>query len=58
MKKILVFNVESNGGETLEEFLLDRDISSRLFRRVYKNKSIYVNGELKTKSYFKYRRYN
>ncbi|NMA87085.1 MAG: RluA family pseudouridine synthase [Tissierellia bacterium] len=49
-EKILVFNVESNG-ETLEEFLLDRDISSRLFRRVYKNKSIYVNGELKNKNH-------
>lgn len=32
-------------GETLEDFLYSNGISGRLFRRLFKNNNIYVNGE-------------
>lgn len=46
----LIFDVEK-GGESLEGFLLNQDLSSRFFRRVYRNRSIYVNGKSERKSY-------
>lgn len=34
---------------TLEEFLFDQELSGRLFRKLYKAKHIYVNGEFQRK---------
>lgn len=45
---IIIFKVESEG-ESLEEFLLDNKISGRLFRRLYRVRNIFVNGEFKRK---------
>ena len=49
LEKNIIFKVEEDG-KTLEDFLLEQDISSRLFRRVYKSKNIFVNGILKNKN--------
>lgn len=45
----IIFSVK-DGGETLEEFLLNQGLSSRFFRRVYKGKCIFVNGKLINKN--------
>lgn len=45
---IVVFEVD-NDGLDLEEFLLSQDLSSRLCRRLYKKKQIYVNGKFNRK---------
>lgn len=45
---IIIFKVESEG-ESLEEFLLGNKISGRLFRRLYRERNIFVNGEFKRK---------
>lgn len=44
----IVFTVE-NEGENLEEFLLNKDISGRFFRKTYKEKNIYINGKFKNR---------
>ncbi len=47
-EKIINFNV--NKCETdIKKFLGKQNLSSRLFRRLYKNKHIYVNGEFRRK---------
>ena len=43
-ENVIVMKVEEDG-KTLEKYLLDKDISVRLFRKLYKNKNIYVNGQ-------------
>ncbi|MCF6461872.1 RluA family pseudouridine synthase [Clostridium sp. Cult1] len=45
---VIIFKVEAEG-ESLEEFLLDNKISGRLFRRLYRVRNIFVNGEFKRK---------
>jgi len=49
LEKNIIFKVEESG-KTLEDFLLEQDISSRLFRRVYKSKNIFVNGMFKNRN--------
>ena len=49
LEKNIIFKVEKDG-KTLENFLLEQDISSRLFRRVYKSKNIFVNGMFKNRN--------
>ncbi len=49
LEKNIIFKVEESG-KTLEDFLLEQNISSRLFRRVYKSKNVFVNGILKNKN--------
>lgn len=48
-ENIIIFNVE-NGGKALEKFLNDCEISSRLFRKLYREKNIFINGKFKRKS--------
>ncbi len=40
---VIVIEVDEEG-KTLEEFLYDKDISGRLFRKLFKQKNIFVNG--------------
>lgn len=42
---VVIFDVGEEG-KTLEEFLYLKDISGRLFRRLYKGNNIFVNGEI------------
>ncbi len=48
-ENIILFNVE-NDGESLEEFLFSCGVSGRLFKKLYREKSIFINGEFKRKS--------
>lgn len=48
-EKNIIFKVE-NKDQSVEEFLLGQGISSRLFRRVYREKNIFVNGVFRNKS--------
>ena len=43
-EKNVIFNVD-NDEEGIKEFLDKQDLSSRLFRKLYKSKNIYVNGK-------------
>lgn len=45
---IILFKVEHDG-KTLEKFLYSQQISGRLFRRLYKQKNIFVNGSFYSK---------
>nr|WP_300003222.1 RluA family pseudouridine synthase [Tissierella sp.] len=47
-ENIVIFDCEKNG-KSLEEFLMDRKISSRLFRKLYRYKNILVNGKYRRK---------
>lgn len=47
---IIVYNVEKEG-ISLEEFLFNKEISGRYFRKLYKGKNICVNGEFRMKDY-------
>ncbi|MEY8416386.1 RluA family pseudouridine synthase [Tissierella praeacuta] len=47
-ENIVVFEVQEDGLD-LEDFLSSKDISGRLFRKLYKAKQIYVNGKFKRK---------
>ena len=47
-ENIVVFGVQEDGLD-LEDFLSSKDISGRLFRKLYKAKQIYVNGKFKRK---------
>lgn len=42
-ESVIIFNCDIKG-LNLEEFLFSKNISGRLFRRLYKNKQIYING--------------
>lgn len=46
---LIVFNCNT-GNISLEEFLYGNEISGRLFKRLYKNKHIYLNGKFSRKS--------
>ena len=46
--KVILFNVEKSG-DSLGEFLSKHQVSRRLFRKLYKEKNIYVNGEFRRK---------
>lgn len=46
---VIIFNSDTND-LNLEEFLSTKDISGRLFRRLYKEKKLYVNGKFQRKS--------
>ena len=48
-ENIILFNVENNG-ENLEKFLLSCGLSGRLFRKLYREKNIFINGEFRRKS--------
>lgn len=48
-ESVIIFNCNVKG-LNLEEFLNSKNISSRLFRRLYKNKQIYTNGIFVRKS--------
>ncbi|HSH34780.1 RluA family pseudouridine synthase [Schnuerera sp.] len=48
-ENVIVFIVDENG-ETLEKFLSKKEISGRLFRRLYRSKNIFINGESKRKN--------
>ncbi|NLY77533.1 MAG: RluA family pseudouridine synthase [Tissierellia bacterium] len=43
-EKVIVIKVDAEG-KTLKEYLFDQDISTRLFRKLFKQKNIYVNGK-------------
>lgn len=45
---IVTFTVKEKE-KNLEEFLLKKDISGRLFRKLYKEKHIYINGKFKNR---------
>lgn len=47
-ENIVLFNV-GHGGKTLEEFLYSHQISGRLFRRLYREKNLLINGDFKGK---------
>lgn len=49
-ESIIIFNVEEDG-KTLEEYLYHKDLSGRLFRRLYKGKNIFINGKVERKSH-------
>lgn len=46
---IVIFKVDKEGLD-LEEFLFSQSLSGRLFRKLYKEKQIYVNGKFKRKN--------
>ncbi len=46
---VIIFNSDTND-LNLEEFLSTKNISGRLFRRLYKEKKLYVNGKFQRKS--------
>jgi 23S rRNA pseudouridine1911/1915/1917 synthase len=46
---VIIFNSDTNN-LNLEEFLSTKDISGRLFRRLYKEKKLFVNGKFQRKS--------
>ena len=48
-EKNIIFNVE-NDEVGIKEFLAKQDLSSRLFRKLYKNKHIFVNGKFHRKA--------
>lgn len=48
-ESVIIFKCDRND-LNLEEFLYTKDISGRLFRRLYKNKQIYTNGIFVRKS--------
>ncbi|MBZ2174113.1 RluA family pseudouridine synthase [Schnuerera sp. xch1] len=48
-ESVIIFNVK-NDKKSLEEFLSNKEISGRLFRRLYKQKNIFVNGNLAKKN--------
>ena len=48
-ESVVIFNCNRND-LNLEEFLCTKDISGRLFRRLYKSKQIYINGIFVRKS--------
>ena len=45
-ENIVLFNV-GHGGKTLEEFLYSHQISGRLFRKLYREKNLLINGDFK-----------
>lgn len=47
-EKVVSFKVNSDELD-IKRFLAEQDLSSRLFRKLYKNKHIYVNGEFQRK---------
>lgn len=47
-ENIVIYEVDKDG-LNLEEFLSGKDISGRLFRKLYKAKQIYINGKFKRK---------
>lgn len=47
-ENLVLFKVEKDG-LNLQDFLYHKDLSGRLFRRLYKDKKIYVNGKLMRK---------
>lgn len=47
-ENIVTFEVD-NHDLNLEEFLVTKDLSGRLFRKLYKEKNIYVNGKTRRK---------
>ena len=47
-ENIVMFTVDKEGLD-LEEFLFSQSLSGRLFRKLYKEKQIYVNGKFKRK---------
>ena len=47
-ENIVTFKVD-NHDLNLEEFLVTKDLSGRLFRKLYKEKNIYVNGKTRRK---------
>lgn len=48
-ENVIIFHVKK-AGLNLEKFLLEEGLSSRFFRRIYRNKTVYVNGKFKRKS--------
>ncbi len=48
-ENVIVFNVERNG-QSLDEFLFSNEISGRFFRRLYREKNIFINGEFQRKN--------
>ena len=47
-ENIVIFDCEKNG-HSLEEFLMNKKISARLFKKLYRYKNILVNGEHRRK---------
>ena len=47
-ENMVIFEVDRNDLD-LEEFLVTKDISGRLFRKLYKEKNIYINGKFRRK---------
>lgn len=47
-ESIIIFNCKEDGID-LEELLYKRNLSGRLFRRLYRQKSIYINGKVAKK---------
>lgn len=48
-ENIIVFQVDESG-HSLEEFLFNNRISGRYFRRLYREKNIFINGEFNKKN--------
>lgn len=48
-ENIIVFNVEKSDC-TLEDFLFNNQVSGRFFRKLYRQKNIFVNGEFERKN--------
>ncbi|WMM26874.1 RluA family pseudouridine synthase [Tissierella sp. MB52-C2] len=47
-ENVVIFKVDRDDLD-LEEFLVTKDLSGRLFRRLYKEKNIYINGKFRRK---------